>query len=348
VERVWIEQDEGGQRPIGKPACEDKRVQRAVARRLEAIYEQDFSAGSDGFRQGRSPHEALPEFRQRGLTEGMGWIVEADVRGDVDSLDSTRRREVLRQRVHDGRILRRMGKWWRAGGMDHGVLTHPETGVVHGGGIAPVVANVFLHPVLDAWFEREGRPRRQGRGCLIRFADDFVIGCEREGDARKVRAVLPKRFARFGLTIHPTKTTLSACRKPEAHAGSDSGNGTCDLLGWTHYWTTSRQGVWVSKRRTASKRRRRTKKSLWRWGRTTRHAPLQSQDQRLCSKRRGHVQYDGLRGTFRLWEEGRRCAEKAWRYWLSRRSSKKAIGWETFEQLMQTSILPTPRIVHTI
>jgi hypothetical protein len=183
---------------------------------------------------------------------------------------------------------------------------------------------------------------------LMRCADDVVIGGEREGDARTMMAVLPKRCARFGLPMHPTKTTVMAFRKPEAHEGSDSGNGTCDFLGLTHDGTTSRQGCWVITRRTARKRLRRTKKSLGRWCRINRHAPLQYQSQMLGSKLRGHCQYDGMRGNFRLLEAGRRFAEKAWRYWLSRRSSTSAIGWEKFEKRMQTSILPIPRIVHTI
>jgi group II intron reverse transcriptase/maturase len=348
VERVWIEKDDGGQRPIGKPAFEDKIVQRAVAMLLEAVYEQDFYDGSYGFRPGRSPHAALHELRQRCMTEGIGWIVDADVSGYFDSIDRTRLREVLRKRINDGSILRLIGKWLRAGVMEQGALTHPETGVVQGGVISPVLANVFLHHVLDAWFEGEVRPRMQGRCFLLRFADDFVIGCELEADARKIMAVLPKRFARFGLTIHPTKTALIAFRKPKAHQGSESGNGTFTFLGLTHYWTKSRQGFWVIKRRTARKRLRRTKKSLWRWCRNNRHAPLQYQYQMLCAKLRGHYQYYGIRGNFRLLEEVRRSAERAWRYWLSRRSSKSAIGWKKFWKLMQTSILPIPRIVHNI
>ena len=348
VERVWIEKDDGGQRPIGKPAFEDKIVQRAVAMLLEAVYEQDFYDGSYGFRPGRSPHEALHELRQRCMTEGIGWIVDADVSGYFDSIDRTRLREVLRKRINDGSILRLIGKWLRAGVMEQGALTHPETGVVQGGVISPVLANVFLHHVLDAWFEGEVRPRMQGRCFLLRFADDFVIGCELEADARKIMTVLPKRFARFGLTIHPTKTALIAFRKPKAHQGSESGNGTCTFLGLTHYWTKSRRGFWVIKRRTARKRLRRTKKSLWRWCRNNRHAPLQYQYQMLCAKLRGHYQYYGIRGNFRLREEVRRSAERAWRYWLSRRSSKSAIGWKKFWKLMQTYIRPIPRIVHNI
>jgi len=284
VERVWIEQDAGGQRPIGKPAFEDKRVQRAVAMRWEAIDAQAFYDGSYGFRQGRSPHEARHELRQRCLTEGIGGIVEAEVSGYCDRLDRTRRREVWRQRVNDGRMLRLIGKWRRAGGVQQGPLTHPETGVVQGGGSSPVWAHVFLHHVRDAWCEREGRPRMQGRCFLMRFAEDLVIGGAQAGDARKIMAVLPKRVARFGLTMHPTKTALMAFRKPEAHQGADRGNGTCAFLGLPHYWTQSRPGFWVIKRRTARKRLRRTQQSLWRWWRSHRHAPLQYQYQRLGSK----------------------------------------------------------------
>jgi group II intron reverse transcriptase/maturase len=348
VERVWVEKDDGRQRPIGKPTFEDKIVQRAVAMLLEAIYEQDFHDCSYGFRPGRSPHDALREFRERCMNEGIGWIVDADVSGYFDSIDRTRLREGLRKRVNDGRILRLIGKWLRAGVMEDGVLSHPETGVVQGGTISPVLANILLHYVLDAWFEHEVRPRMQGRCFLLRFADDFCIGCELEMDARKIMAVLPKRFARFGLTIHPTKTALIAFRKPKTRPGSTNGNGTFDFLGLTHYWTQSRRGFWVIKRRTARKRFRRTKQALWRWCRTKRHAPLKDQYQMLCLKLRGHFQYYGLRGNLRLLEEVRRYAEQAWRYWLSRRSRTSGIRWEKFQQVLKTYVLPIPKIVHNI
>ena len=232
--------------------------------------------------------------------------------------------------------------------MDHGVLTHPETGVVQGGVISPVLANIFLHHVLDEWFEREVQPRLKGRSFLTRFADDFVIGCELEADAQKIMGVLPKRFARFGLRIHPTKTTLVVFRKPKASQASAHGNGTFEFLGFTHYWARTRRGFWVIKRRTAKKRLRRTQQALWQWCRHNRHAPLQYQYRMLCAKLRGHFRYYGIRGNFPLLETIRRYAEKAWRYWLSRRSSKSAIDWEKFQQLLATYVLPTPKIVHNI
>ena len=164
-------------------------VQRAVAMRLEAIDEQDVLDGSEGVRPGRSPQEARHAVRERCMPEGMGGIVEAEVRGDVESLDRTRLREVLRQRVNDGSRWRLLGQWRRAGVRAHGVLTPPETGVVQGGVISPVLAHRCLHQVLDEWVEREGPPRVKGRSCLTRVADDGVIGGERAADAQKSRGV---------------------------------------------------------------------------------------------------------------------------------------------------------------
>ena len=348
VVRVWIEKEDGGRRPIGKPAFEDKIVQRAVAMLLEAIYEQDFSDSSYGFRPGRSPHDALRDLRTHCMEEGIGWIVDADVSGYFDSIDRTRLREVLRRRVNDGSIMRLIGKWLRAGVMEDGVLHHPETGVVQGGVISPVLANVFLHHVLDEWFEREVQPRLTGRGFLTRFADDWIIGCELEADAQRLMAVLPKRFGRFGLSLHPEKTVLIRFRKPMSRKGSGEGNGTFDFLGLTHYWTLSRRGYWVIQRRTARQRLRRTKKALWRWCQANRHLPLKDQYRRLCQKLRGHFQYYGIRGNYRLLDEIHQHAEEAWRYWLSRRSHKGAISWEKFQKLKAVFGLPRPKIVHQI
>jgi len=205
-----------------------------------------------------------------------------------DRMDRTRLREVVRQRVNEGRIMRLIGKWLRAGVRADGVVHHPETGFGQGGVLAPVLANIFRQHVLDVGCEREVRPRLQGRAVLIRFADDFCSGCEREGDARTILAVLPKRFARLGLTSHPEKTAWIACGKPEARQASAKGDGTCEFRGLTHDWAKARRGFWVIKRRTARKRRRRTQKSLWRWCRTNRHAPVTYQYQRRCLKLRGH------------------------------------------------------------
>jgi RNA-directed DNA polymerase len=291
VERVWIEKDDGKERPIGKPCFEDKIVQRAVVMILEAIFEQDFHAFSHGFRKGHSPHQALHELREQCRTLHINWIVDADVSGFCDNLDWSHLREFIQQRVRDGGILRLIGKWLHAGVLEAGKLMHPDKGTPQGGVISPMLANVFLHHVLDEWFVKDVLPRMQGHCFLMRFADDFIIGCEREADARRIMDVLPKRFTRFRLTIHPEKTALIAFKRPPSRDRSAGGTGTFDFLGFTHYWAKTRQGYWVIKRKTVGKRLRRFMKESWTWCRENRHAPLQEQHRTLCSKLRGYYHY---------------------------------------------------------
>jgi group II intron reverse transcriptase/maturase len=348
VKRTWLDKEDGSQRPIGMPTFEDKIVQRAVTMLLGAVYEQAFHDFSHGFREGHSPHQALHELREQCRELNIGWIVDADVSGFFDNLDHGLLRDVIRQRVNDGGILRLIGKWLHAGVLEGEQVTYPEKGTPQGGVISPMLANIFLHAVLDAWYERDVKPRMKGRTFLIRFADDFVIGCEREEDARRIMAVLPKRFARFGLTIHPTKTVLVSFRKPDSRKEADTGNGTFEFLGFTHYWTRSRRGYWVIKRKTSGKRLRRAQKALWQWCRSYRHTSLPEQYRQLCQKLRGHYQYYGIRGNYRRLDTLCKYAAKAWRYWLSRRSHKSAIPWEKFDRLHDRFPLPAPRIVHAI
>jgi group II intron reverse transcriptase/maturase len=274
VQRAWQEKEDGSQRPIGKPTFEDKIVQRAVSMLLEQIYEQDFYDFSYGFRPGRSPHQALHELRERCRTMNVHWLVDADVTGFFDNIDKRLLQDFIRRRVNDGGLRRLIGKWLNAGVLEGEDLTYSEKGTPQGGVISPILANIFLHYVLDDWFVREVQPRMRGRVFLIRFADDFVIGCELEEDARRLMEVLPKRFSKHGLTIHPEKTKLIEFGRPRnqaappAKAGGTpnepsgskpagapgTGNGTFDFLGFTHYWGRSRQGNWVIKKRTSKKR----------------------------------------------------------------------------------------------
>ncbi len=213
---------------------------------------------------------------------------------------------------------------------------------------SPVLSNIFLHHVLDEWFVRDVQPRMKGRCCLIRFADDFIIGCEREEDARRIMAVLPKRFARFRLTIHPQKTRLIAFGKPACRKTTGTGDDTFEFLGFTHYWAQSRLGTWVRKRRTAKKRVRRAKQVLWQWCRHNRHRPLKEQYQQLGQKLHGHYQYYSIRGNYRALESVCAYVRKAWRYWLSRRSRTSYIPWDKFERILEVLPLPRPRIIHQI
>jgi len=348
VKRVWLDKEDGKKRPIGKPVLEDKIAQRAVVMILEAIYEQVFYSFSYGFRIGRSPQEALRELRKRCMGMNIKWILDVDVSGFFDSINHALLLGFIRKQVKDKNILRLIGKWLKAGVLEEGKLYYPESGTPQGGVISPMLANIFLHYVLDEWFVKDILPRMKGRCFLVRFADDFIIGFELEEDARRVMGVLPKRFARYKLTIHPEKTKLVRFGKPASRKESKCGNGTFDFLGFTHYWTKSLRGYWVIKRKTIAKRLRRFVKSVWIWCRNNRHMPFNEQYRKLCQKLRGYYQYFGIRGNYKMIEIVYEQVERAWRYWLSRRSHKGTVTWEKFEVLRETWPLPKPRIIHSI
>ena len=349
VARVWIEKEDGKKRPISKPCFEDKVVQRAVVMILEAIFEPDFHAFSHGFRKGHSPHQALDELREQCSKLHIQWIVDADVSEFFDTIDRSCLREMLKQRVNDGGILRLIGKWFNAGVLEGGEVTYPDQGTPQGGVASPLLANVFLHHVLDEWFVKEVQPRMKGRCFLSRFADDFIIGCESKADAQRVMGVLPKRFGRFHLTIHPEKTALIAFNKPLRREHSARGKGTFDFLGFTHYWAKTSRGYWVIKRKTVGKRLRRFMKGIWTWCRTNRHEPLTEQYRTLCAKLRGYYHYYGIRGNIKALVAVSEHTRRAWRYWLSRRSHKGRLTWHTYEASMRHKLpLPKPRIIHNI
>src|SRR4051794_37619865 len=197
-----------GTTPGGIPTFEDKLLQRAVAMVLEAVYEQGFLDCSYGFRPGRSAHQALDALWHRLMEVRGGWVLEIDIRKFFDALDHRHLRAILRRRVRDGVLLRLIGKWLKAGVMEDGCVSHPESGSPQGGVVSPLLANAYLHEVLDTWFEQTVKPRLRGRAHLIPYADDAVLVFESEGDARRVMGVLPKRFGKYGLALHPEKTRL--------------------------------------------------------------------------------------------------------------------------------------------
>jgi RNA-directed DNA polymerase len=335
-------------RPIGIPTLEDKILQRAVVMLLEPIYEQDFSDGSYGFRPGRSAHDALESLWKGLMDMGGGWVLEVDIRKFFDTLDHAHLREFLRHRVRDGVLLRLIGKWLNAGVMEDGSVSYPESGSPQGGVISPLAANVYLHYVLDVWFEQEVQPRLAGRAFLIRYADDFVIAFSNESDARRVMEVLPKRFGKYGLTLHPEKTRLVEFRPPIDRNGASGEPGTFDLLGFTHHWARSRRGSWVVKRQTSSKRLNRGLQAITEWCRRHLHLPVHEQHQKLSEKLRGHCAYYGITGNSSSLSVFRMQVHRIWRYWLSRRNRERSMTWDRFNRLLGRYPLPAAVAVHSV
>lgn len=330
-------------RPIGVPTLEDKVLQRAVVMILGCIYEQDFLDCSYGFRPGRSPHDALAVLRKQLKQMGGGWVVELDIRGFFDTMSHGLLREMLRKRVRDGVLLCLIGKWLNAGVMEHGAVTYPETGSPQGGVVSPVLSNVYLHEVLDTWFEEIVKPRLKGRGFLVRFADDAVLGFSCEEDARRVLAVLPKRFEKYGLFLHPEKTRMLSFRKPNRNTERPRGQ-SFDFLGFTWYWGKTWKGYWVIKQRTAKDRMSTKLREISQWCREVRHMRISEQHKGLVRKLRGHYQYYGMPGNSPALNRFYFHARRAWQKWLARRSNRANRRWDWFAQMTRRYPLPKPRL----
>ena len=353
VRRTYISKGPGSKetRPLGIPTFEDKVLQRAIVMLLQPIYEEDFLPCSYGFRPGRSAHQALRALREGLMQYQGGWILDVDIRKFFDTLQRPALRELLRRRIRDGVVLRLIDKWLNAGVWEKGTITHPDEGTPQGGVISPLLANIYLHYVLDEWFEQEVKPRLQGRAFLIRFADDFVVVFTHEVDARRVLEVLPRRFAKFGLTLHPTKTRLVPFRNPnhwEVRKGRTPEPDTFDLLGFTHYWARSRKGCWVVKRKTSQIRLRRAILAVTEWCRGHFHRPVIEQHHTLCQKLRGHAAYYGITGNHCALSAFRHFVTQIWREWLSRRKRGQPMSWTLFRRLLERYPLPTPAVLNDV
>jgi len=344
IRRVYIPKEGGKTRPIGISAFEDKLVQDAVREVLEAIYEQDFMDCSYGFRPKRSAHDAIRTLDRIVHQGKVNWILEADTVSFFDSLDRKKLKEMLEVRVADGSLLRLIGKCMHVGVLDGVELSTSESGTVQGSVLSPLLGNVYLHYVIDRWFELKMKPGLRGQATLIRYADDFIIGFEYKDDAQRMMDALGRRPGLFGLTLHPDKTRLLPFRRPPKGQAGGKGRATFDFLGFTLYWARTRKGRWGMFCKTRSASLRRAIQSVYDWCRRYRHLPVKAQHAALTRRIQGHFNYFGVRGNFRSLLLVIEYAKRSWYKWLCRRSQRKRLTWARFADLLRDFPLPVPRI----
>jgi group II intron reverse transcriptase/maturase len=342
LRRVHIPKGDGKTRPIGISCVEDKVVQEGLRELLDAVYEPLFLECSYGFRRGRSAHDAL---RAMDRWQGeVSVILEADIKSYFDSIDRKMLMEMLRQRIADPSLLRLVGKCLHVGILDGEEYSEPDQGAAQGSVLSPLLGNVYLHHVLDLWFEHDVRPRLRGKAHLVRYADDFVMGFERADDAKRVMGVLRQRFERFGLTLHPEKTRVVPFARPPKGPSSGKGPSTFDFLGFTHYWRRTQRGAWTNALKTRTARLRRAITAVAAWCRSHRHEAVKEQHAALTRRLVGHYNYFGVNGNMRDLRRLARATERAWWKWLSRRGQRHPMTWARFGNLLRAYPLPTPTI----
>jgi RNA-directed DNA polymerase len=349
LRRVLIPKENGKQRPISIPSLEDKIVQKVVVDLMNPIYEQDFLECSYGFRPGRSQHQALDEVRRVICTRPTGWILELDIQSYFDKIVRGLLIEMVEKRVSDGSVLRLIQKWIKVGVIEDGKLLMSETGTGQGQPISPLLANIYLHHVLDVWFEEVVKPLLKGEAYEVRYADDAILCFQHREDAEKVMRVLPKRFEKFGLTLHPEKTRLIEFGRYAARNAKKQGKRpeTFDFLGFTHVCARSLKGKFTVHVRTMAKRLRRGLMAIADWCKQHRHEPVSEQQKALNAKLRGHYQYYGRPSNYCCIMQFYRRVRRIWREWLSRRTRGRRLTWERYSALLRQHPLLLPRITHS-
>jgi RNA-directed DNA polymerase len=349
LRRIYIPKEDGRKRPISIPALEDKIVQKATVELLSAIYEQDFLDCSYGFRPGRGAQEALDEVGRVICREPTSCVLELDITSYFDTIVREQLMEMIERRISDASILRLIRKWINIGIVDDGRLLESETGTGQGQIISPLLANIYLHFVLDEWIERDVKPRLRGKVFEIRYADDAVLCFQYREDTEKVLQLLPKRFARYGLNLHPEKTRLVAFGRAALARANRTGDKTetFDFLGLTHKCARGRRGKFTVHVKTMKKRLRRSLKGITEWCRVHRHEDVDKQHATLNAKLRGHYQYYGRPTNYRSLWQFYRTVRRIWKKWLGRRSRGKTLTWAKYAQLLKRHPLMRPRILRS-
>ena len=344
--RVYIEQ-EGKQRPLGLLVLEDKIVQRAVTLVLDAIYEQDFLPCSYGYRPSRGPQDALNAVFRAIVLGKTSYVLDVDIKGYFNNIVHEHLMTFIQQRIKDRSLLRLIGKWLHVGVLEDGQLLPTTKGTVQGAVISPILANVYLHYVLDEWMETVVKPRLRGDMHLIRFADDFIVCFQHREDVERVASVLRKRLAKYGLELHEGKTRLIAFGRFAEENLRRQGQGkppTFDFLGFTHICGWSRNGKFTVQVRTARKRLRRAMQRVAVWCRNHRHLPIQEQHRRLDRMLRGHYEYYGRRGNLARLRTLHQFTRRVWYKWLRRRGQRRRLSWEAFQTFLTRFPLTRPHV----
>jgi RNA-directed DNA polymerase len=344
--RREIPKGDGKTRPLGIACVEEKIVQRAIVLVLERIYEVDFSDTSYGYRPGRSCHQALAELGQTITRRRVNWVLDADIKGFFDHVDFGKLLELLSRRIEDPRMLRLITKLLHAGVMIQDERHDTSVGVAQGSVLSPLLANVYLHYVLDGWFEQEVKPRLVGEASIIRFADDFICTFEREADAVRFREVLTKRLGRYSLELAEEKTKLlrfGRFARRDCQRLGEGSPGTFDFLGFMHYCGHSRSGKFKLKRRTSAKKFGVKVRELKDWFRTQLTTPISIVWPALVRKLQGHFQYYNVNDNWEMLMKYREAARRLGLRWMRRRSQKgRNLSWEAYERYLDHHPLPNP------
>lgn len=343
IRRVYIDKGKSGKRPLGIPTVEDKILQESVRRTLNPIYEEEFKDFSFGFRKGYSAHKAVEYMFREVSFKGLHYIIDADIKNYFGSINHTQLREFLDLRVKDGVIRRMLNKWLKAGILEDKQLQYPTEGTPQGGLVSPLLSNIYLHYVLDVWFVEQIQPLLKGKSFIVRYADDFVLGFDNASDAKRVMRVLPKRFEKYNLELHPDKTKIINLKSKRGE-----GDRSFDFLGFIHFLGASRKGKMILKRKTARKKLKLSLEKTQDWIKANRHRKIKEIIHDLNLKLRGYYNYYGItfnsRSLHGFYHHVRRMLQK----WLNRRGGRSVWNWERYNRLV-TEWMPLlkPKIYHS-